>query len=761
MLTKFFPWKFFLKRLSKAHGFIDPLALLASFNRFSQPAEMVAPTELMRAGAVLHARGLLNSQAIQHNLDWVWPYWVSEQFSPTSSSFIPRAFAITHINLTHRNWTAVGIPGMKHLPIVDPRGLVTPLFDSWSIDCWVLDNDGDNLIPSRMKKVNQKIHHTYPLQVITESSLGSNRLRVTTEACMVDGMPVCVIRAAAQTGSPGVRLMISVRPYNPEGISLLESIQPLSTASGWLLNGKHQLHFDVRPEMMWYSDYRQGDVYQKICTGVNGKEQQAGCKIGMATAAAQFDLTSDKEREVVVTVPLQQRKSKTPIVLSLDKGQEEKPWRERLEGACKIEIPDKHYQFLYENSLRTMLLHSWDDIVAGPYTYKRFWFRDAVLIAHAMYLCGLESTADSALARFPKRQNALGYFVSQEGEWDANGQVLWIFDMAGRLAGKAPNENLRKSIIYGADWICRKIVKGKKESLHGGLLPAGFSAEHFGPNDYYYWDDFWAIAGLRGAARMMEALGDSERARNYENQANSVYKAVIQSLARVSQASGNNIMPVSPYRRPDSASVGSLAAAYPLQVFAPDDRRILDTAEYLYDFCTVNNALFHDISHSGINAYLTLHIAQAFLRTGDSRYAQCMETIARLASDTGQWPEAIHPQLETGCMGDGQHVWAAAEWAIMVRNLFVREEYGERKLVLCSGVLRDWVKPGAHCSFGPTATSFGPVTVHLHRSKDGVEIQWKGEWRGVIPQVEVAPIWGTVISKTAGSAQVDIKEEGV
>src|SRR6185295_2647581 len=101
-------FKFFIRRVAQSHGFLDPLNLLNKLNRFAQPSEVIAPTELLRDGAILHARGLINSQAIQHNLDWIWPYWVERQFDPGDESFMPRAFNLTHLNLTHRNWTAVG-----------------------------------------------------------------------------------------------------------------------------------------------------------------------------------------------------------------------------------------------------------------------------------------------------------------------------------------------------------------------------------------------------------------------------------------------------------------------------------------------------------------------------------------------------------------------------------------------------------------------------------------------------------------------------
>ena len=139
---KWLPWRFIVRRVAKAHGFLDPIALLAHLHRFAQPSEVHEPIELLRAGMVLHARGLINSRVIQHNLDWVWPYWIERQFDPRDNAFVPRAFSITHINLTFRNWTAMGLPDCSELPIVDPRGLVTPFFDEWSLDAWIMTEDG-------------------------------------------------------------------------------------------------------------------------------------------------------------------------------------------------------------------------------------------------------------------------------------------------------------------------------------------------------------------------------------------------------------------------------------------------------------------------------------------------------------------------------------------------------------------------------------------------------------------------------------------
>ena len=66
---KWFPWKFLVRRLARAQGFLDPIVVFSHLQRFSKPSEVWVPTELLRSGAILQARGLMNSQAIQHNLE--------------------------------------------------------------------------------------------------------------------------------------------------------------------------------------------------------------------------------------------------------------------------------------------------------------------------------------------------------------------------------------------------------------------------------------------------------------------------------------------------------------------------------------------------------------------------------------------------------------------------------------------------------------------------------------------------------------------
>jgi hypothetical protein len=186
----------------------------------------------------------------------------------------------------------------------------------------------------------------------------------------------------------------------------------------------------------------------------------------------------------------------------------------------------------------------------------------------------------------------------------------------------------------------------------------------------------------------------------------------------------------------DSGAVGSLVADYPLQLFAPADSWIGKTVEYLCATHLQSGGFFQNMIHSGINAYLTLHLAQVKLRSGDAAGAwELMDAVVALASPTGQWPEAIHPHTTGGCMGDGQHIWAAAEWLMFVRNLFVREETDT--LIIGSGVRPEWLRAGP-IDFGATLTPHGSLSVGFAAAEAGVRVKIDASWRGPSPRLRIA-----------------------
>lgn len=294
---------------------------LARIRQFSQPSEVQEPIELIRAGIHFHARGLVNTKAIQHNLDWVWPYWVERQFDPGDVSFLPRAFSFSHVNLTHRNWTAVGHPELSLYPIVDPRGLVTPLHDGWSLDFWLFDHQGGQLLPSRVKdqSCTQCLDPGSGLAVTTRISQGELLLRQRVEVIAEEDQPVLKVAITAEA-KDGSKLVLAVRPYNPEGVQFIDTLESLPNQTGWRVNGLTDVLTSRPANGLVTSHYDEGDLVSEIADGGGDRgfpnsPVTETCDQGMATAASVFDIRGESLK-LTVRVPLEgELKAQGPVDL--------------------------------------------------------------------------------------------------------------------------------------------------------------------------------------------------------------------------------------------------------------------------------------------------------------------------------------------------------------------------------------------------------------------------------------------------------------
>lgn len=149
------------------------------------------PKDFIRIGMRMQLRGLLNTLAIQSNRDWVWPFWVERQFNPRLKGFLPRSHAVSHINLTHRNWTILGALGNSHRAVVDPCGLITPWLGGWSLDCWLATQDKFH-VPARQDEIKQKIHPQFANQ--DELSGRGLHFRMRAAAISLKGKPLMLLR---------------------------------------------------------------------------------------------------------------------------------------------------------------------------------------------------------------------------------------------------------------------------------------------------------------------------------------------------------------------------------------------------------------------------------------------------------------------------------------------------------------------------------------------------------------------------------------
>ena len=746
-------WREFLLRraLGRMHVNEDILRHLSTFQRLGATLETAPPRELLPVGARTMLRALRTRGASDIRPDWLWPYWLERQLDPHDAAFTPRGHLPAMQNVTNRNWTLVGNMHSAWEGVVDAAGLVSPIPDEWSLDWWVRVGERWHF-PSRAPEVRQGLRDARPV-VVTHLPVPGGEIR--QEVYGVETVPEQVAMEIENATDEVVEVAFAVRPYNPEGLAVVQSL--VLTAEFVEVNARGLVVLPGRPERHHLSTFHEGDCATALERGEMNGSPRVEDPAGLAQGTFVYSL-APRERIRASTplegrtierrwrLPWRRRMQHTAPATSNLPGADDalRDWDIRMDRGMRVEVPHTRLQEAIDsNRAYLLLLHDPGSITAGPLTYHRFWFRDAAYQVAALDRWGFHDEAADILRSYPARQRRDGYFYSQWREWDANGAAIWTAAEHDRLTGDhGLMAELAPSLGAGTRWIARTCADDRgKDAAASGLMPAGISAEHLGPHDYYYWDDLWAWRGLLDGATIASRHGDDTTFRQAEVAATRLEASLRRSWQDAAMRLGAPVVPAGPTRGYDAGMIGSLAACYPLGLLGPDDPRVKATAEVVRERFCIGEAFYQGISHTGLGTYLTLQLAFVELEAGDERAWARFAWLLDAATATYTWPEAIHPQLRGGCMGDGHHGWVVADVLNFARMLLVRET--GRGLALLTLMPPGWW--GERVSVRDAPTHFGRITYELDWDGDTPVLSWECERGGVpltAPGVDAS--WRTV-----------------
>jgi hypothetical protein len=526
-----------------------------------------------------------------------------------------------------------------------------------------------------------------------------------------------------------------LRPFNPEGVGLLKSIRVQSGEHRVIINGTQSVYFSEEPSRSTSANFASGDSAWK--SDELGEDSPSSvCDMGFANGFFSFPMTlaGQKERELEVRVPLDDAKLLDQVGIGEPLHHRLRPvrmfWDDLLQRGAAIQTPDAALDASIKSNIITlMMLCDGATITPGPSAYHHFWFRDAAFMIHALDSFGHHTQTRQIIENFFSHQDTNGYFRSQKGEWDSNGQVLWVLHEHTLLTGsdgcvRDHFPALRKAV----EWVDRQRMKAiiHAEQPCFGLMPAGLSAEHLGLADHYYWDNFWSLAGVRSFNALC-SLVSAYVDRRYGQELMDDYLCDIEkALQRDGTRLSTSAIPAAPGRDIDCGIIGSLSALYPLQLTELGAGRLEATVNEITNRFCIDELFFQHFIHSGKNIYLSLQVAHACLLLGDrKKFWRILSSVMRHASPTGTFPEAIHPITGGGSMGDGHHGWAAAEYLLAVRAMFVLETAHEVRFL--SGVPEDWFQDEKQFSLRHAPTHSGTVSIAVYNNVIGSQIilEWE------------------------------------
>jgi hypothetical protein len=479
--------------------------------------------------------------------------------------------------------------------------------------------------------------------------------------------------------------------------------------------------------------------------------------LGFASGALRFDrvLPPGGVEEVVIAIPFA-RDGVGPVSDALRLGhgldanagfaEAVRDWSQRL-GAVAFALPPSAR--LLAETAKTALAHilinrDGPAFQPGPRRYTRSWIRDGAVMSAALLRMGCRSESADFIRWYAGFQTEAGEVpccVDHKGpdwlpEHDSLGEFIFAVAEPVRFTGDrqlaadlwpavcravAYLEQLRAGRLTDAE-------RTPERRACFGLLPESVSHEGYLAQPVHaYWDDLWAVRGLKDAAWLAEILGEDAEHVRLTTLCEDFRRTLYASIALTMSERGIDFIPGSvEWADPDPTAI---AVALTLI----DEGYHLPAAALQRTFEELLNR-FRAMHEQGVDwtnySPYEVRVVGALVRLGRRREAH--EVLRVLLADLRpsawhQWPEIIwRDPRAPGHQGDLPHAWISAEYVLVFRDLFAYEREADGSLVVCSGIPLDWLDEGPVSVTG-LPTWYGRLDLHLGRGAgDAFELSLSG-----------------------------------
>lgn len=685
-------------------------------------------------------QGMLNSQFIPNKLDSIWPYWVYRQAQPDSPSFTITTSPPMLVNSTNRNWTGLSAPSIAPTPIVDPKGLITPYPNGWSIDLWIA-NSKRIVSPAILKNVNQSFDNTKP-SITTEFEL--NELEISAKAMLCVRMPeepMLINKVSAKNNSDKTlkfSLIFAIRPYNPLGVSPIEEVTFL-TSNTFIVNNQVGLQLDTEPDNVICLNHNDGDITQNY-----GKWEMifnAKCPKNMATAYAEYRLTlkPGESQSLITRSPVSpksklislfksalepnQKKALSKRIerLSQHSFEEEinmsaEQWKERLSPLCSIELPDEDLNNLFKNSIiHTLSMISETGLLNGPFTNRTHTTKVNCYGCFALHRIGATDLSATILTHMCREYNALKILPNGHNKVEDMG--LLVLAITDYFAFTQDYSRLEKwfPIVEGAIKSIEKSPLKYHIDKHpiASLFHSPISSQPKHIDQDSVTDVMWGIAAGHAGSKLSKVLQKDDRHEKYEklvDQLTRYFDTLTGTILEQENPLDSQLLAINP------GMIPALIGTYPLELIVGKNPLLQKIISQLEGHHTLDGIYFSHFGHTGLGATYNCQLGQAYLASENPKIHRCIDWLKSVATETGSWPETINPISSGGMVGDGHHIWANIEFIKLIRNCLVWEN--KNTLTLFSALNPTWIKNSNTIRLSNGHTRFGTLNLQLEISNN-------------------------------------------
>jgi hypothetical protein len=361
-------------------------------------------------------------------------------------------------------------------------------------------------------------------------------------------------------------------------------------------------------------------------------------------------------------------------------------------------------------------------IQPGSRSYARTWIRDGSLTSSALLRSGLAEPVRELIEWFAPYQFPSGKVpccVDSRGadpvpENDSHGEFLFLVGEYWRYThDRATVEkvwpHVEKAVAYINELRAQRRTDEYRQPAklrYFGLLPESISHEGYSSHPVHsYWDDFFALTGLKSAVALAHDLGRTEEATQWAADRDQFQTDLYASINRVIQEAKIDFIPASADladRDPTSTTTAISPGGELDNLRAKLPPRTLErTFEYYWQEIEKRKT-------GDWKAYTPyeLRTVGTFVRMGEPERAR--ELLGLFLKDQrppawNQWPEVVYRDLRApNFLGDLPHTWVGSDFVRSFLDLLAYERDSDQALVLAAGVPDEWIHEGVSIKRMPT-----------------------------------------------------------
>ncbi len=693
-------------------------------------------------------------------------------FSATPNQFFehvareePRGLFPKYLTGEQTYWTVVGVDGDDKEALLNEEGMLEVDRGGFSVEpfLWV---DGRLVTWSDVERTQSLDDGYLPMPTVTWRHEGVG-LRVTTFAGGTPGASLLYARYRVDnpTSRPQkARLFLAIRPFQVlppwQSLNMVGGVSPIREvryeAGVVRVNRNKAIVVLTPPDEFGATAFEEAGAAETLRDGRVPPAAEVIDPTGFAAGvlAWNVDLDPGEGREVLLAIPFHEpyvealagatNERTARSMVNAEQTAVRRHWQPML-SRVDIDIPAAPdlVRTLKTTLAYTLINRDGPAIQPGSRTYARSWIRDGAVTSSALLQMGFPAEVREFVrwyAGFQFPDGKIPCCIDKRGpdpvaEHDSNGQFVWLVGQYYRYTRDVGlvNDlwpNVARAVDYLATLRGRRTTDAYRvpeNTAYFGLLPESISHEGYSSHPVHaYWDDFWALAGLRAAPMLANVVGDVDRLDAYNELRDAFERDLLASVPRAMEMHSIDYVP-------GSVELGDFdpSSTAVMVDLVGDDPRIRPALERTYAkyLDEVESRRRGDHDWEAYSPYELRNVEALTLLGKRDEAHELLDWIVadRRPPGWNEWAEISYRDAKAPhFIGDMPHTWVGCIFVHALRTMLVHERDADRSLVIGAGIRADWAARGVTARRLPTTSGVLSFTMRMEGA-DTVRVRIAGD----------------------------------